>query len=78
MIPEQDNYQLGGPMRRRRNEEEKPDRFLKLRNILNTVFIVGAIVGVLVFIYKGEQLGTIIILCSMMFKIVECVFRFMK
>ncbi len=78
MIPEQDNFQYERPSRRRRNEEEKPDRFLMFRNILNTVFMVGAIVGVLVFFYKGEQLGTIIILSSMLFKIVECVFRFMK
>ncbi|MCD8292100.1 MAG: hypothetical protein LUC91_11460 [Prevotella sp.] len=78
MIPEQDNFHYERPSRRRRNEEEKPVRFLLLRNILNTVFILGAIVGVLLYVYKNEQVGTIVILGSMMFKIVECVFRFMK
>ncbi len=78
MIPEQDDFQYERPYRRRRNEEEKPARFLMLRNILNTVFIVGAIVGVALYFYNNEQLGIMVILCSMLFKIVECVFRFMK
>ena len=35
--------------RRRRHEDEKPaDKFLKLRNWLNIIFMVGAIVGVLI------------------------------
>ncbi len=77
MLTDQDNSMLEPPSRRRRREE-KEDRFLKLRNVLNTIFMLGAIVGVIVFFQKDQNTGTIIILTSMMFKIVECVFRFMK
>ncbi|MCD8296366.1 MAG: hypothetical protein LUC88_02215 [Prevotella sp.] len=79
MQTEQDNdFQYQRPSRRHRGEEDKPDRFFMLRNILNVIFIIGAVVGVLMYFYKDEQAGTIVILVSMMFKIVECVFRFMK
>ena len=54
------------------------DRYIVLRNILNIIFMIGAIAGVLVYFYGNRDTGTIIILVSMVFKIVECVFRFMK
>ena len=46
--------------------------------ILNLIFMLGALIGVLVYFQWDKQTGTIIILVSMVFKIVECVFRFMK
>lgn len=54
------------------------DRYIVLRNVLNIIFMVGAVVGVVVFYQCGREAGTVIILASMLFKIVECVFRFMK
>lgn len=61
-----------------RHGRRKPDRYIGLRNILNAVFMLGAIVGVTVYYLGDTQIGTIVILVSMLFKIVECVIRFMK
>lgn len=58
--------------------EERPDRYLRLRNILNLIFMVGAIVGVAVYLWADNTVGTIIILGAMVFKMVECVYRYKK
>lgn len=58
--------------------EERPDRYLRLRNILNLIFMVGAIVGVAVYLWANSTVGTIIILGAMVFKMVECVYRYKK
>ncbi len=62
----------------RRRREDRGDRYMALRNILNIIFMLGALAGVVVYFYGNQDTGTIIILVSMVFKIVECVFRFMK
>ena len=49
-----------------------------LRQILNILFMLGAVIGVIVYFYYGRDLGTIIILVSMAFKLAECVFRLIK
>lgn len=54
------------------------DRFFKIRNILNIIFILGAIIGVLLYVYSTQTVGTIIILISMVFKIIECILRFIR
>lgn len=56
----------------------RPDRYLGLRNVLNLIFMLGALVGVGVYFFGNQQVGTIVILVAMLFKIVECVFRFIK
>ena len=76
MLSSQENKIDGGQPRHRR--DDGGDRYLMLRNILNIIFMVGAIIGVVVYFYSSHYVGTIIILVSMVFKIVECVFRFMK
>ena len=53
----------------------------KIRNILNLIFMIGAVVGVIFYISKNEdkrQLGLYIILISMCFKIAESSLRMMK
>ena len=53
----------------------------KIRNILNLIFMIGAVVGVILFLSKNEerhQLGLYIILTSMCFKIAESSLRMMK
>lgn len=57
---------------------KRPDRYIGLRNILNAIFMLGALAGVLIYYVWDSQVGTIIILVSMLFKIVECVFRLMR
>ena len=66
--------------RRRRGEDEDngEDKYRMLRQILNILFMLGAAVGVIVYFYYGRDLGTIIILVSMAFKLAECVFRLLK
>jgi hypothetical protein len=49
-----------------------------LRNWLNAIFMVGALIGVGVFYFSDNTVGTIIILASMVFKIIECGLRFLK
>ena len=63
---------------RHRHRRDGGDRYLVLRNVLNIIFMLGALAGVLVYFYGDQDAGTVVILVSMVFKIVECVFRFMK
>lgn len=62
----------------RNNDEDSKDKYLQLRQILNIVFMIGAVAGVLIYFYYGKSLGTIIILVAMFFKMVECVLRLLK
>lgn len=70
-----------GIRRLHRGEEEKPkkDQFRQTRQWLNIIFMVGAIVGVLLYLFHTPQtFGIIIILVAMVFKIIECGLRFIK
>lgn len=64
--------------RRGENEDNGEDKYRMLRQILNILFMLGAVVGAIVYFYYGRDLGTIIILVSMAFKLAECVFRLLK
>lgn len=53
----------------------------KIRNILNLVFMIGAVIGVILFMSKNEQTkmyGLYVILLSMSVKIVESSMRMIK
>ena len=53
----------------------------QIRNILNIIFMIGAVVGVILYLQKNEQthqLGLYIILISMCFKIAESSMRMIK
>jgi hypothetical protein len=53
----------------------------QIRNILNIIFMIGAVVGVILYLQKIEkthQLGLYIILISMCFKIAESSLRMIK
>ena len=64
---------------RRRYKRETEDRFLPIRQWLNIIFMLGALVGVIVyFLTDNTTTGTIIILVSMVFKMVESVLRFIR
>ena len=64
--------------RSRLDEDEKQDKYLMLRQILNIIFMLGAVVGVLLYFYQNKTIGTIVIVVAMFFKMVECVFRLLK
>ena len=53
----------------------------KIRNILNIIFMIGAVVGVILFLSKNEErhnFGLYIILIAMCFKIAESSMRMIK
>lgn len=63
----------------RMHRQERKDRFLYIRQWLNIIFMLGAVVGVIVyFLADLTTTGTIIILVAMVFKIIECVLRFIR
>ncbi len=75
MLTEQNN-----PLNRKRpaHRNAKEDKYMGLRNVLNLIFMLGALAGVAVYFMAGHETGTIIILASMLIKIAECVIRFLK
>ena len=53
----------------------------QIRNWLNIIFMIGAVIGVIFFLSKNEEkhhIGIIIILISMCFKIAESSLRMIK
>lgn len=50
----------------------------KIRNILNIIFMIGAVVGVIWYLTSDKTIGTYIILISMCFKIAESSLRMIK
>ena len=51
---------------------------MPIRNILNIIFIIGAIIGVSVYFLSDTTIGTFIVLGSMVFKIAETILRFIR
>ncbi|MBQ9231340.1 MAG: hypothetical protein IJ190_09210 [Prevotella sp.] len=49
-----------------------------LRNILNTIFVIGAAVGMATYYWGNKELGTYIIIGAMAFKFFEVVMRLLK
>ncbi len=69
--------QASSPRRRKRLRED--DRFFAIRNVLNVIFMLGALVGVAFYLMKSDSnVGIIIIMASMAFKVVECCLRFIR
>lgn len=68
---------LHRPERHRRDESGR-GKFFVLRNILNIIFIISAIIGMLVYFFKNEEVGIVIVLGAMAFKMCECVIRLVK
>lgn len=63
----------------RMHRQERKDRFLYIRQWLNIIFMPGAVIGVIVyFLADLTTTGTIIILVAMVFKIIECILRFIR
>lgn len=50
----------------------------KIRNILNIIFMIGAVIGVVYYLTVDKTAGTLIILTAMCFKIVESSLRMIK
>ena len=73
-----DNENTSIPTHRRGEDEKSRDRFFKIRNCLNIIFMIGAIVGMVVYFFSSHTVGTVIIICAMLFKMAECCLRFIR
>lgn len=67
---------IGERSSRGRHTKPARDSIMCLRQWLNAIFMIGAIVGMGIYFFSDEFSGTIVILVSMAFKIVECTLRF--
>lgn len=67
-----------GFLTRRHRRAQGRGKFFMLRNILNIIFIIGAVVGMLCYFFKNEEIGIVIVLGAMAFKMCECVIRLVK
>lgn len=61
--------------RRHRGEREQKDNHLRLRNVLNIIFMLLAIIGAAVYYWSDHTTGAIILLVAVVFKIVESALR---
>lgn len=61
--------------RRHRDGQEQKNNHLRLRNVLNIIFMLLAIVGVVVYCWSDHTRGAIILLVAVVFKIVESALR---
>jgi len=63
-------------MRLHKNPEEiKKDKFFKIRNILNIIFMIGAVVGMGFYFFGNRTIGTIIIIIAIVIKLTESSIR---
>lgn len=51
---------------------------LKIRNVLNIIFMLTAIVGVIVYISSNKETGMFIVLTAIPFKITESAIRLLR
>lgn len=73
-----DNNQLNMRRRNQQPDDNRKDNFIVLRNWLNIIFMVGALVGVGFYIFSDQTTGIIIVLAAMIFKMVEAALRFIR
>lgn len=59
-------------------KDKRQVRMFKIRNVLNILFMVIAIVGIAVYFLTSHTVGTYIVLASCVFKFVECSLRLIK
>lgn len=73
-----ENIQQEGLARRPHRKRKEQKSNLRVRNILNIIFMIMAIIGVVVYLCNKTYIGTIIILAAMAVKMIECVMRMIK
>lgn len=66
------------PVGRRGHRKSGSDQLLGFRNVLNIIFMLLAIVGVVVYVWVDSTVGTYIVLAGMGFKMVECCIRMLR
>lgn len=64
------------PVTRRRHRKPSEDPMFGFRNVLNIIFMVLAVVGVVIYLCADNStIGVYVILAAMVFKMVECCLR---
>ena len=66
------------PSHPRGEESQNSDKWFKLRNTLNVIFILGVIVGITIYFAWSETIGTCVLLTMIVVKIIECSLRLIK
>ncbi len=62
---------------RKKHRRPEKDRFFAIRNALNLLFMITAVVGVIIYCTNDDKTpGTVVVLAAMAMKIVECALRF--
>jgi len=72
---EKENGIVRKPRHHVRSESSSDNKMLPLRNVLNLIFMLGAIIGVVVYYVGNTRIGIIIVLAAMAVKMVECAIR---
>lgn len=66
----------------KRGEEEETPRsktVFMIRQALNIIFMIGAVVGAIIYWTQPEEtVGILVIMTAMFFKMAECVLRFKR
>lgn len=78
-MTEENGNSLARPPHRRRPLRENKNNISALRQWLNIIFMVGAVIGVILYFALADQtVGIIIILISMVFKFTEAALRLFR
>lgn len=72
---EQNNESVAQPPRRNHRQPRERTRIDYIRQWLNIIFMLGAVVGVIFYFLSDSNTGVIILLTAIVFKFVECVLR---
>lgn len=72
---EQNNESVAQPPRRNHSQPREHTRIDYIRQWLNIIFMLGAVVGVIFYFLSDSNTGIIILLTAIVFKFVECVLR---
>ena len=72
---EQNNESVAQPPRRNHRQPREHNRIDYIRQRLNIIFMLGAVVGVIFYFLSDSNTGVIILLTAIVFKFVECVLR---
>ena len=74
-----DKMETSYPQRpERRHRRQHDDNMLKFRNVLNIIFMLMAIIGVVLYFTDYRTIGTYVLLASMAVKMVECCIRMLR
>ena len=60
------------------SDRKRGDNRFMIRQILNIVFMVLALVGVGFYLFGDRTVGIVIVLIAMVFKMAECVIRMIR